>query len=53
MFYGKITPTINALNEMADVVLIPRNQKQQNKGLQIFYQSLLKTLTEIVRQPEL
>lgn len=45
MFLREITPTINAFNEMADIVrLYSKKQKQQNKGLQIFYQ---KSYTKI------
>ena len=45
MFLREITHTINAFNEMADVVrLYSKKPKQQNKGLQIFYQ---KSYTKI------
>ena len=41
MFLREITHTVNALNDMADIVSsIPRNRKQQNNGLQIFYPKL-------------
>ncbi len=45
MFLREITHTINAFNEMADIVrLYSKKPKQQSKGLQIFYQ---KSYTKI------
>ena len=39
MFLREITHTVNAFNDMADIVrLYSRNRKWQNKGLKIFYQ---------------
>ena len=39
MFLREILHTVNAFNDMADIVrLYSRNRKWQNKGLKIFYQ---------------